>query len=311
MKNQNGIRSINGLTFIALVIGIIITIPILFILIESIGIKSLNLSSIFSNYLTSTFKLAFYTCLISIIIAVIPAWIISFYEIKYKNLFDLLLILPLSIPSYIMAFTYADLLGYNGLFDIFLQNFFDTKLRLDILTIEWLSIFLALSLYPYIYATTRISFNLIGQTYIDLAKSLGLKKIKTFFKIILPLSIPAIFSGTLLVFMEILNEYGAVNYFGIKTFSVGIFKYWFSMDDKSTAIIFAFSLLIIIMILVGISRFFKKNDNQLKYHLKDKPLIFKQLEKTNSKKLVYTILCLPIIFGLIIPFSFIAKNVKS
>ena len=155
--------------------------PIIFIFIESINLN--DFPSSFSNYFNSTFLLVFYTCTISIILAVIPAWIITYHEIRYKSILDLLLILPLSIPGYIMAFTYADILGYNGYLDFLLQTYLNTKLNLDVLSIEWLSLFLALSLYPYIYTTTRISFSLIGSTYLNLSKTLGLSKIKHFLKL--------------------------------------------------------------------------------------------------------------------------------
>lgn len=308
MKNLNGISTKNVLTTFTLIIGIIITMPILFILIESINLKSFDLSSTFSNYFTSTALLLLYTCSISIVLAVIPAWIITYHEINYKNIFDLLLVLPLSIPGYIMAFTYADILGFNGYVDVFLQTYFNTRLNVDFLSIEWLSLFLSLSLYPYIYATTRISFNLIGSTYLNLSKTLGLGKIKTFFKIIFPLSISAILSGTLLVIMEILNEYGAVNYFGIKTFSVGIFKYWFSMNDKSSAIIFALFLLIIVLFLITALKYLKRHDEKIKYHIKTSPFIY---QKKHTKKIAaYTVICIPILFGLIIPLIFITNNIK-
>ena len=309
MKIQNGISTKNVLTIFTLILGIIIIMPILFILIESINLKYFDFSSSFLNYFFSTFKLVFYTCFISIIFAVIPAWIITFSDIKHKNIFDLLHILPLAIPGYIMAFTYADILGFNGYFDIFLQRNFNTRLSLDVLSLEWLSFFLALSLYPYIYATTRISFKLIGGTYIGLSEILGLSKIKTFFKIILPLSISAIFSGTMLVVMEILNEYGAVNYFGIKTFSVGIFKYWFSMDDKSTAIVFSLLLLLIVLCLMWGLNYIKKNDEKIKFHIKNVNHNYKK--KYENKIISFGIISIPIFFGLIIPLIFIIKNVKS
>ena len=281
--------------------------PIIFIFIESINLN--DFPSSFSNYFNSTFLLVFYTCTISIILAVIPAWIITYHEIRYKSILDLLLILPLSIPGYIMAFTYADILGYNGYLDFLLQTYLNTKLNLDVLSIEWLSLFLALSLYPYIYTTTRISFSLIGSTYLNLSKTLGLSKIKTFFKIILPLSITAILSGSLLVIMEILNEYGAANYFGIKTFSVGIFKHWFSMDDKSSAIIFSLFLLIIVFIMISGLKYLKRNDEKIKYHIKTSPFIY---QKKHTNKIVsYFFIAIPIFFGLIIPLIFISKNIKN
>ena len=78
--------------------------------------------------------------------------------------------------------------------------------------IEILGILLGLALYPYVYTASRVSFNLIGSTYINMSKNLGLSSTKLFFKVIIPLSKPAIFSGLFLVIMEVLNEYGAVKY---------------------------------------------------------------------------------------------------
>ena len=97
-----------------------------------------------------------------------------------------------------MAFTYSDLLGYNGFF----QSTFK-QIKFDVLTIGWLSFFLALALYPYVYTTSRISFSLVGSTYLDLSKSLGLSRLSTFTKVILPLSLSGIFSGVILIVMEL------------------------------------------------------------------------------------------------------------
>jgi len=307
LKIQNGISSRNILIASTFILGIIIIMPIIFIFIEIFSVRNFDFSSKLLGYFIPTFLLVVYTCIISIILAVIPAWVITFQKIPWKNLFDILLILPLSIPGYIMAFTYADILGFNGSFDLLLQNYLNTKLTIDVLSLEWLSFFLALSLYPYIYASTRIAFSLIGNTYFNLSNTLGLGETKTFLKIILPLSMPAILSGTLLVVMELLNEYGAVNYYGVKTFSVGIFKYWFSMDDKSSAIVFSTFLIVLVLLLIFFLKMLKKNDEKIKYHIKSTTYTYK---KNNLFKIPsYSFICLPIFFGLIIPLAFILKNV--
>ena len=310
MKNPNGINRIKFLEILALAVGCLIIIPIVTIVINTFSQESFTLPPTFSNYLTSTLKLVFYTCSISIILAVLPAWIMSFYEIKFKSLFDTLLILPLSIPGYIMAYTYADIFGYGGVFDVFFQSYLNSSLTVDVLEIHWLSFFLALSLFPYVYATARISFGLIANSYLNLSQSLALSKFSNFFKIILPLSVSGIFAGTLLVIMEVLNEYGAVKYFGIKTFSVGVFKYWFSMSDKSSAIVLSFILFVSVIFLVILSSFIKNKHQKIKQHSKTTPLYYNLKKKSFLKKiLIYILLAFPITFGLIIPLSFILKNV--
>jgi len=121
LKNQNGISSIRILSFLASVLGLIILIPILFIIYENFK-SNTDFKPAFINYFYDTFQLILYTSFFCIIFSVLPAWIITFFKIKYKFLFELLLILPLAIPGYIMAFIYSDLLGYGGIIDLYLKK---------------------------------------------------------------------------------------------------------------------------------------------------------------------------------------------
>ena len=255
---------------IVLLIGLVISLPILIIFLNIFELSKNDIidfiSTNFSNYLNQTLILIFLTSLYSLIFAVIPAFLVSFFNIKYRELIDLFLILPLSIPCYILAFTYSDVLGFNGMLYNFFNSFF--SYNYDVLNINCLSIFLALSLYPYIYVSSRISFSLIGSTYINLSKSLNLSKYSIIIKVILPLSLSGILSGLTLVIMEILNEYGAVKYFGIETFSVGIFKYWFSLDEKNISIFLSFTLIIIVIVLIFFSNYFSKTEEKIRYHIK-------------------------------------------
>tara|TARA_B100001758_G_scaffold247489_1_gene265469 strand:+ start:1484 stop:3067 length:1584 start_codon:yes stop_codon:yes gene_type:complete len=300
-KNFNLILSV-------LIIGIVITMPIFFILKESINVayKDFSLFASFKlfDYFKQTIILIILTSIFSLIFAVFPAYIISFYKLRFKRLFDILLILPLAIPCYIMAFTYSDLLGFNGL----IQSTFN-QINFDVLTIGWLSFFLALALYPYVYTTTRISFSLVGSTYMDLSKSLGLTRFSTFTKVLLPLSLSGIFSGVILIVMEVLNEYGAVNYFGINTFSVGIFKYWFSLDNKSYAIVLSFLLLLLVLFFVYLSSLLKKSDDKLKYHIKSGKDSILTFQSKLSKNFSLTIISIPFFLGFVIPLVFVFSNV--
>ena len=132
-----------------------------------------------------------------------------------------------------MAFTYSELLSYTGPF----------KITYDFLHIEVLGIILSFSLYPYIYSVSRISFSLFGSRYYDMAKNLGLNAYQTILKVVIPLSRPAILSGLFLVVMEVLNEYGAVKYFGVNTYTIGIFRSWNSMNDSGAAFSFSISFI--------------------------------------------------------------------
>ena len=150
-----------------------------------------------------------------------------------------------------MAFTYSDILSFTGPIQSFTRKYFSNfseLLNQDYLQIEVLGILMALALYPYIYTACRLSFSLIGANYIELSKSLGMSKSKTFFKIVIPISRVSIFSGLFLVVMEVLNEYGAVKYFGVNTFTSGIFRSWYSMQDVETASLLAVFLFFTVLI---------------------------------------------------------------
>ena len=138
-----------------------------------------------------------------------------------------------------MGFTYIDILSYTGPIQSYLRDtspYLAEIFNKDYLQIEVLGALLGLALYPYVYTASRISFSLIGSNYVNNSKNLGLSSFQTFYKVIIPLSRPAIFSGLFLVIMEVLNEYGAVKYFGVNTYTTGIFRSWFSFGDVNRAI---------------------------------------------------------------------------
>ena len=94
----------------------------------------------------------------------------------------------------------------------------------DLMNLPGLVFVLSISLFPYVYVVARSFFLYQSRTLLEVSKLLGVKESKTFFKIILPLARPAIVGGLILVAMEVLNDYGAAKYYGISTFTTGIFR---------------------------------------------------------------------------------------
>ena len=101
-------------------------------------------------------------------------------------------------------------------------------------------------MFPYVYILARVSFGSVSSTVSELVSLHKINPIKAFFTVYLPLAYPAIFAGSILAIMETLSDYGTVLYFGIETFSVGIFKSWFGYGDLAQAINVAIILLIFV-----------------------------------------------------------------
>ena len=298
----------------SLLIAFLLLLPIAILFIKLFSEPGKNFSYLWNtvliDYTFNTFYLILITSLFTLLFGLFPAWIISNYRFIGRNFYDLVLFLPLAIPSYIMGFTYIDILSFTGPVQSFLRNNFPwlaSYFNIDYMQIETLGVLLGLALYPYVYAAARVAFSLLGSNYIDLSKSLGLSTIKSFYKIILPLSRPAIFSGLFLVFMEVLNEYGAVKYFGINTYTTGIFKAWFSLGDIGTAIQLACLLLLVVFFFFVLE---KISSSKTKFFYETNALVQRLIYVSKDKLLLFHLVCsIPFILGFFIPFIFIVNNV--
>ena len=272
-------------------------------MVKSFNQDTESLQYLFKNllldYSINTIYLVLITSFFSLVIGVIPAWYVSNYQFEGRRIVDLILYLPLAIPTYIMAFTYSELLSFTGPF----------KITYDFLQIEILGILLAFSLYPYIYSVSRISFSLFGSRYYDMAKNLGLNAYQTFLKVVLPLSRPAILSGLFLVVMEVLNEYGAVKYFGVNTYTIGIFRSWNSMNDSGAAIQLSSILLFTVAFLFFVEKYFNRNK---RFSFSKNTQLASLISPNNSKKfLIYLTCIIPIILAFLIPVIFNLINIFS
>ena len=297
----------------SLFVGLLLLLPMVFLFTKFFQVPSFDFfylwDTLLLDYSFNTFYLILITSVFAIIFGVLPAWFVSNYDFKLRNFFDLVLYLPLAIPTYIMSFTYSDLLSYTGPLQFFLRkNLPDVApyFNKDYLQIEVLGVLLGLALYPYVYTALRVSLSLIGSSYIDVAKNLGLSDVKMFFKVVLPLSKPALFSGLFLVVMEVLNEYGAVKYFGVNTYTAGIFRAWFSMGSENTAIQLACLLILLVGFILVLERMTQKQSKfYYQTNTKQKPLT---MPKLSTRVAIYMSCSVPFFLGFLIPLIYILNN---
>ncbi len=299
--------------FSSLFLALILLSPIIILIISFFSGSKTTLFYLLDNvlidYTLNTIYLILITSIFALILGVFPAWIISNYYFFGRKFFDIVLYLPLAIPSYIMGFTYIDILSYTGPIQSYLRDtspYLAEIFNKDYLQIEVLGVLLGLALYPYVYTASRISFSLIGSNYVNISKNLGLSSFQTFYKVIIPLSRPAIFSGLFLVIMEVLNEYGAVKYFGVNTYTTGIFRSWFSFGDVNGAIQLACILLIIVLFFFVLDKLSIKNSKF--YYQKNSEV--QRMKLINWKKSLFmsSICSVPFLFGFLVPFFFILNN---
>ncbi|MBU1020739.1 MAG: ABC transporter permease subunit, partial [Firmicutes bacterium] len=209
---------------IGVIIPLFIVIPIIYIVIKSFGPETLYYQAITNNNdlyqsIFTTFELIIKVGLISSIIGFSLAYIVTFIDIKYRRILNILLMIPLGIPVYVAAYTYTNIYHYFP--------FLETVLKTDFLMNGSVFIY-AMFLYPYVYIASKSYLSKHLTDYIEASQTLGLSKTRTLFKIIIPLSRPVIIGSSLFVIFESLSDFAVVEYYGVLSLSRYVNLAWFS-----------------------------------------------------------------------------------
>lgn len=244
----------------ALLISAVVLLPVALVLVRLFATEGPAWAglrdNVLSDYIANTTMVGLAGFTLALVFGISGAWLVSIYRFPFSGFLGRALYLPLAIPTYIVAYSYADIFGYGGWFEqlqVWLSGT-DNPWRPDVKNAYMLSLLYALVLFPYVFIPCKMVFGSRLASYYEAAISLGMKPWQVFFKIMLPLARPAAMGGGFLVLMEILNDYGAAKYFGITTLTTGIFGAWFAKGDLSTAVRFAAMLVFGVLLLISLER---------------------------------------------------------
>lgn len=285
-------------------IVLILCIPIFIIFSYLFQTPSENWFHIYDNllgeYVVNSIILVLGVSILTLLMGVSSAWIITKYDIPFKNTIEWLLILPIAIPSYINGLAYSGLLDYAGPIRVFMRNILGwDEIYFDIMNIYGVIWVLSTVLYPYVFLSARTAFARQAFVMQEAASILGRNKVKSFFSIVLPVARPAIVAGLMLVVMETLNDYGTVKYYGVPTFTTGIFRAWLSLGDLQSAIYLSAMLMTVVFTIILLERWQR---GRAKYESPEKASAHKKEKLKGFLKLFVMSICLfPITVGLIIP----------
>ncbi len=261
-------------------------------------------STVLWSYATNSIILMLACGLLTAVLGVSLAWLVSMFEFPGRKFFRWALLLPLAFPTYIAAFEYAGIFDYTGPWHLVLRSTgMENVPHIKIMNHTGLIVVLSLVLYPYTFAACRVAFESRYGNYMETARSLGMSTRKLFFKVMLPMARPAIYGGSFLVMMEVLNDYGAMKYFGINTFTTGIFSAWFSMGDLTAALRLAAILLVFALILSWGQGYTEK---KFKTTESSKSRRSVPLKVSRKKQWLFTAICALVFFvAFVMPIAFI------
>ena len=184
------------------------------------------------------------------------AVMVTLFDFPGRRTFEWALLLPLAMPAYVVAYAYTDFLQYGGPLQVGLRQAFGWQGRLlpEVRSLGGAVLVFTVSLYPYVYLLARTALSERAVHLMEAARLLGAPLSRRIREVALPLARPAVAAGVALALMETLADFGVSSYFGIQTFTAGIYKAWLSMDNRMAAAQLATVLLVVVALLLKIER---------------------------------------------------------
>jgi iron(III) transport system permease protein len=180
------------------------------------------------------------------------AALVALFDFPLRRVFEWALLLPLAVPAYVLAYAATDFLQYAGPLQTALRALTGAQGALwpDVRSLWGAAILFVLCLYPYVYLLTRAALSERAVPLMEAARLLGAGTARRVREVAMPLARPAIAAGVALALMETLADYGVGSYFGLQTFTTGIYKAWLSMNDRDAAAQLASMLLAVVAVLL-------------------------------------------------------------
>ena len=301
--------SLNGWTILVIAIAFVIAMPIIFVF-SSIFTKSTAIwqhlaATVLQDYITNSLALMLLVGTGVCIIGVGTAWLVTMCRFWGSRWFEWLLLLPLAAPAYLLAYAYTDMLDYFGPVQTWLRTMFGWASVQDywfpeIRSLSGAAVMLLLVLYPYVYLLARVAFLEQSVCTLEASRSLGCNPWRSFLTIALPLARPSIMAGLALALMETLNDLGTVEYFGVNTFTTGIYRTWLGMGERAAAAQLAAFLMLFVLVLIILERRSRKAARY--YESSNSRRQLPQYQLNFGRGALASIACLlPVALGFIIP----------
>jgi iron(III) transport system permease protein len=292
-----------------------IAIPILVVLssvfLDSGDVWDHLVATVLPRYITNSLWLMLGVGAGVLLIGVSTAWLVTMCRFPGSALFEWALLLPLAVPAYLLGYVYTEVLDFYGPVQVTLRSIFGWTQVSDywfppVRSLGGAIAMLSLVLYPYVYLLVRVGFLEQSVCMVEASRSLGCGPWRSFFRVALPLTRPAIVTGLALALMETLNDFGTVQYFAVDTFTVGIYRTWFGMGDRVAASQLAALLLGVVLLLLLLEQWSRR---QAKYYQSVSRYQRSAPYRLTGWRAVLAATCclLPILLGFLVPAAILLR----
>jgi iron(III) transport system permease protein len=270
-------------------------------------------STVLPEYLGNSLLIMAIVGVLAAVIGIGCAWLVAAWDFPGKRVFEWALVLPLAMPSYVVAYAYTDFLQFSGPLQTGLRALTGWQAREywfpEIRSAGGAGLIFALVLYPYVYLLVRTAFVERSPRMWDAARTLGAGPWTSFFQVSLPLARPAAAAGLALVLMETLADYGAVAYFGVPTLTTGIYKSWYAFSDRTGAAQIAAVLLVSVTALMYVEH---RSRGRARYYAVGVRGGRRAQRLRPAAGWMATLFCaLPVLLGFILPLAILVRLMRQ
>ncbi|PRX09514.1 UNVERIFIED_ORG: iron(III) transport system permease protein [Martelella mediterranea] len=304
----------NGWVAFAFAIACLATLPVLTIIVTAMADTGTLWSHIIAEILPkaarTTLTLLIGTGILVTIIGTGTAWLVTAYDFRGRAILEWALLLPLAVPTYIMAYAYMDILSPLGAIQGIIRDMLGytspRQFRLPDIRAMWGAIMLfGFVLYPYVYLTTRMMFLTQAASLVEVSRTLGATRAGVFWRVALPLARPAIAVGVSLALMEALNDVGASQFLGVRTLTASVYTTWIVRTDLPGAAQIAVAMLLFVVTLVMLERLARRRQRFAAGAQRARAMAPHRLGGIRAA-VAFTLGFLPILIGFVGPFAYLA-----
>ena len=295
-------------------LAFVVALPVLIIVASVFGSGSGDTwahlwDTVLAKYVVNSLILMVGVGTLTLILGVPAAWFTAVCEFPGRRLFVWLLPLPLAFPAYIIAYTYTGLLDYPGPVQSFIRDvtgwgrgdYWFPPIR----SLGGAIVMLGLVLYPYVFLLARAAFLERSASALEVSRTLGHGVRRSFFRLAIPLARPSIATGVSLALMETLADYGTVQYFGVSTFTTGIFRTFYGFDDITAASQLSAALLFFVVLLIVLERYSRR---KARYDASGGARFEHRIRLSGGHAVWAWLSCaLPVVLGFILPGAVLLK----
>ena len=208
--------------------------------------------------LINTVSLASAVAVLTLLLGVSTASIVTRFDFRGRWLWEIALVLPLAMPTYVLAYIYNYLLGFGGPVEHLWQMVAGPQARIfSPQSFLGATLVMALDTFPFVYLLTRSALLSVNVSFEEVARTCGASHIQTMWRVTLPLLRPSIVAGVALVILYVVSDFGAVSLLRYQTMTYAVFQQMTGRSDNTAASILSILLVVLALIFLIAERWFR------------------------------------------------------